>query len=139
MRTGNGVVIGGGTMGADIAGMFVAQGRDVQVVDGDAEVRKRLPGRVQIGFGFRYVAAGLLLQKDLAGVDTHCAAAATMYPYLCNDTEVSPLMRKLVAANKLGVKSKQGFYKWDDASILAAQTQYKSALRKALAILRDSD
>jgi 3-hydroxybutyryl-CoA dehydrogenase len=94
---------------------------------------------VRYGFGFRYVAAGPLLQKDLAGVDIHCAAASTMYPYLCNDTEVSPLMRNLVAEKKLGVKTKQGFYSWDDKSIPVAQAKYKSALQKALAILRESD
>jgi len=32
---------------------------------------------VRYGFGFRYIAAGPLLQKDLAGIDIHCAAAAT--------------------------------------------------------------
>jgi 3-hydroxybutyryl-CoA dehydrogenase len=94
---------------------------------------------VRYGFGFRYVAAGPLLQKDLAGVDIHCAAASTMYPYLCNDTEVSPLMRNLVAEKKIGIKTKQGFYSWDDNSIAVAQAKYKSALQKALTILREAD
>jgi len=89
---------------------------------------------VRYGFGFRYVAAGPLLQKDLAGIDIHCAAAATMYRYLCNDDEPSKLMRELVATGKRGIKDKQGFYAWDDATIAKAQTRYKAALRQALEI-----
>lgn len=52
---------------------------------------------VRYGFGVRFVAAGPLLQKDLAGIDIHCSAATTMYPFLCRDTEPSHLMRRLVA------------------------------------------
>lgn len=94
---------------------------------------------VRYGFGFRYVAAGPLLQKDLAGIDIHCAAAATMYPYLCNDDEPSKLMRDLVASQKRGVKDKQGFYGWDDAAIAKAQARYKAALRQALDIFAKED
>jgi 3-hydroxybutyryl-CoA dehydrogenase len=94
---------------------------------------------VRYGFGFRYVAAGPLLQKDLAGIDIHCAAAATMYPYLNNDREPAKLMRDLVAAGKRGVKAKQGFYAWDDDGIAAADARYKKALRRALEILRDEE
>jgi 3-hydroxybutyryl-CoA dehydrogenase len=94
---------------------------------------------VRYGFGFRYVAAGPLLQKDLAGLDIHCAAAATMYPYLNTDREPAKLMRDLVAAGKRGVKAKQGFYSWDDASVKEADARYKKALRQALEIFRDED
>jgi 3-hydroxybutyryl-CoA dehydrogenase len=91
---------------------------------------------VRYGFGFRYVAAGPLLQKDLAGIEIHCSAAATMYPYLCTDAEPSRLMRQLVAEGKTGVKAGQGFYEWDDAAIEQTRNRYKEDLRKALAILR---
>jgi 3-hydroxybutyryl-CoA dehydrogenase len=94
---------------------------------------------VRYGFGFRYVAAGPLLQKDLSGIDIHCAAAATMYPHLCNDDAPSRLMRDLVARGQYGIKTKQGFYKWDDESIARARRSYKTALRRALAILRDEE
>jgi 3-hydroxybutyryl-CoA dehydrogenase len=94
---------------------------------------------VRYGFGFRYAAAGPLLQKDLAGIDIHCAAATTMYPYLCNDTQPSALMRKLVAEGKRGVKAKAGFYQWNDEGIARAQRRYKSALRQVLEMFRNED
>lgn len=96
---------------------------------------------VRYGFGFRYIAAGPLLQKDLAGIDIHCAAASTMYPHLRVDQEPSKLMRDLVAQGHCGVKSpsRKGFYQWDDASIAREQKRYQTALQKAMQILRDEE
>lgn len=96
---------------------------------------------VRYGFGFRYIAAGPLLQKDLAGVDIHCAAAAGIYPYLSNNTEPSPLMQNLVENGDFGVKSasRKGFYDWDEAGIEREQARYQAALKKAMQILRDED
>jgi 3-hydroxybutyryl-CoA dehydrogenase len=91
---------------------------------------------VRYGFGMRYVAAGPLLQKDLAGIDIHCAAAGTMYPYLCNDAEPSRMMQQLVADGNIGVKAKKGFYDWSDAAIERERRRYKEALAKALDILK---
>jgi 3-hydroxybutyryl-CoA dehydrogenase len=96
---------------------------------------------VRYGFGFRYIAAGPLLQKDLAGVDIHCAAAASIYPHLACNTEPSPLMQSLVENGDFGVKSanRKGFYDWDEASIAREQARYQTALMKAMQILRDED
>ncbi len=96
---------------------------------------------VRYAFGFRYVAAGPLLQKDLAGIDIHHAAATTLYPHLNRATEPSRLLRELVDAGHYGVKSpaKRGFYEWDDASIAREQERYQRALRKALQIFRDEE
>lgn len=96
---------------------------------------------VRYGFGFRYIAAGPLLQKDLAGIDIHCAAAATIYPHLHQNTEPSPLMQNLVENGDYGVKgaSRKGFYDWDEASIEREQNRYQTALMKAMQILRDEE
>jgi 3-hydroxybutyryl-CoA dehydrogenase len=96
---------------------------------------------VRYGFGFRYIAAGPLLQKDLAGIDIHCAAAATIYPHLHQNTEPSPLMQNLVKNGDYGVKSasRKGFYDWNEASIEREQKRYQAALTKAMQILRDED
>jgi 3-hydroxybutyryl-CoA dehydrogenase len=96
---------------------------------------------VRYGFGFRYIAAGPLLQKDHSGIDIHCAAAATMYPHLCNATEPSPLMRRLVERGEYGMKapSRKGFYPWDDASIAREKSRYQRTISAALRILRDED
>ncbi|MFC3338398.1 3-hydroxyacyl-CoA dehydrogenase family protein [Paracandidimonas soli] len=96
---------------------------------------------VRYGFGFRYIAAGPLLQKDLAGIDIHCAAAATMYPYLRTDQEPSAYMRRLVADGNMGVKSAslRGFYQWTPEKVAAEQKRYETALLKAACILLDEE
>jgi len=96
---------------------------------------------VRYGFGFRYIAAGPLLQKDHSGIDIHCAAAATMYPHLSNTAEPSPLMRQLVERGEVGMKapSRKGFYQWDEASIARETARYQRALAAALRILREED
>lgn len=91
---------------------------------------------VRYGFGLRYLAAGPVLQKDLAGLDIHCAAATTMYPHLANNTTPSATLAGLVAQGKLGMKTGEGFYKWDAASAARERARYERALLKALEILR---
>lgn len=90
---------------------------------------------VRYGFGFRYIAAGPLLQRDHAGLDVHCAAAATIYPDLCNDAEPAPFLSDHVKAGHLGMKVKRGFYEWNDATIAVEKARYEAALLAAKAIL----
>lgn len=90
---------------------------------------------VRYGFGFRYIAAGPLLQRDHAGLDVHCAAAATIYPDLCNDTQPARYMSDRVKAGHFGMKVKRGFYEWTDDEIAAEKARYEAALLSAKAIL----
>ena len=94
---------------------------------------------VRYGFGFRYVAAGPLLQRDHAGVDVHCAGAETIYPDLCNSTEPSPYMSDKVRAGHIGMKAKKGFYDWTDEAIAAEKERYERALIAALEILQSDE
>jgi len=91
---------------------------------------------VRYGFGLRYLAAGPVLQKDLAGLDIHCAAAATMYPHLANNSTPSPTLAGLVARGRLGMKTGEGFYQWDAESSARERERYERALLKALEILK---
>jgi 3-hydroxybutyryl-CoA dehydrogenase len=92
---------------------------------------------VRYGFGFRYLAAGPLLQRDHAGVDVHCAGAATIYPDLCNASEPSPYMGDKVKAGHIGMKAKKGFYDWTDESIAVEKARYERALVAAMEILKN--
>jgi 3-hydroxybutyryl-CoA dehydrogenase len=90
---------------------------------------------VRYGFGFRYIAAGPLLQRDHAGLDVHNAGAETIYPDLCNDSVPSPYMSDRVKAGHIGMKAKKGFYDWTDESIAAEKARYEQALAGAMEIL----
>lgn len=91
---------------------------------------------VRYGFGFRYLAAGPMLQRDHAGLDVHNAGAETIYPDLCNDTEPSPYMSDKVKAGEIGMKAKKGFYEWNEESIAQEKARYERALVAALDILK---
>ena len=60
------------------------------MVDEGLATAEDVDAAVRFGFGFRYVAAGPILQKELAGLDTHFAAGTVIYPSLNNNMEPSP-------------------------------------------------
>lgn len=91
---------------------------------------------VRYGFGFRYIAAGPLLQRDHAGLDIHNAAGTTIYPDLCNSPTTSPVMSDRVKAGHIGMKVKKGFYDWTDESIAKEKARYEAALAGAMEILK---
>lgn len=90
---------------------------------------------VRYGFGFRYAAAGPILQKELSGWDINCQAAAVIYPSLCNDTAPNRTAAALVAAGKLGTKTREGFWRWNDEQLEIVIGRYTNALGKALDIV----
>jgi 3-hydroxybutyryl-CoA dehydrogenase len=91
---------------------------------------------VRFGFGLRYLAAGPVLQKDIAGLDIHCAAAGTMYPSLANNTVPSRVLSDKVAAGKLGMKTGEGFYQWTKESAAKERARYEQALLEALKVVK---
>jgi 3-hydroxybutyryl-CoA dehydrogenase len=92
---------------------------------------------VRYGFGFRYVAAGPILQKELAGLETQLAAARAIYPSLSNNTEPSPTLQKLVQEGKLGTKSGQGFRVWPPDAAVRERERYDRVLQAAAKLLQD--
>lgn len=93
---------------------------------------------VQYGFGMRFLGAGPFLQKDIAGLEIHHAAATTIYPDLCNDTAPVPFIADRAAAGDHGIKSGRGFYRWTRDTARETRVRYEVALGKALDILNTS-
>jgi len=90
---------------------------------------------VRFGFGFRFLAAGPVLQRDHAGVEVHTAAAATMYPSLSVATVPARVLRDKVAAGKLGMKTGEGFFHWTQESAAAERKRYDDLLRAGLKLI----
>ena len=109
------------------------------LVDGGYASVEDIDAVVKCSFGFRYVAAGPFLQKDISGLGSLFTSAATIYPTLDNGDAPGPTMQRLKAAGKLGMKTKEGFYRWDDDEIAATTERYRRDLHRALDILRDRD
>jgi 3-hydroxybutyryl-CoA dehydrogenase len=105
------------------------------LIDSGVATAGDVDAAVRFGFGFRYLAAGPLLQRDHAGLDVHAAAAATMYPGLAAGKEPSKTLTGHVAAGRLGMKSGRGFYDWTPEAIAKERARYEALLRAALALI----
>lgn len=105
------------------------------MIDEGVATPEDVDAAVRFGFGFRYLAAGPVMQRDHAGLDVHCAAAATMYPSLSNTAEPSRALRERVAAGRLGMKAGAGFYDWTPEARQAERDRYDQLLRQGLQLL----
>jgi 3-hydroxybutyryl-CoA dehydrogenase len=92
---------------------------------------------VRFGFGFRFLAAGPVLQRDHAGLEVHCAATTTTYPSLSNADAPFPVLTERVAAGKLGMKTGEGFFKWTPETMAAEKARYAALLRAGLALIEN--
>ena len=91
---------------------------------------------VRYGFGFRYVAAGPILQKEISGLDVNYLASCTVFPDLCNDAKPAAKLAAKVKAGEIGMKSGKGFYDWPAEEIAKAKARYQTALKRGLEILK---
>ena len=94
---------------------------------------------VRYGFGFRYVAAGPILQKEMSGLDVNYLASRTVFPDLCNDAEPAAKLAAKVKAGEIGMKTGKGFYDWPAEKIAKAKARYQIALKRGLEILKAED
>jgi 3-hydroxybutyryl-CoA dehydrogenase len=92
---------------------------------------------VRLSFGFRYAAAGPIVQKEHSGWDTTCAVAKIIWPDLNNAKGPPPVLQKNVDEGRIGFKTKRGFFEWNDDSMAKERARYERALRKCLEIFRE--
>jgi len=105
------------------------------VIDEGLASPEDVDAAVRYGFGFRYVAAGPILQKELSGLDTQLAAGRSIYPALSTGTKPSRVLTELVAAGHLGTKTGQGFWKWTPERIAREQERFERTLIAAAKLL----
>jgi len=108
------------------------------LIDDGVATAEDVDAAVRFGFGFRFLAAGPVLQRDHAGLDVHCAAAATIYPSLCNGKTPARALQDRVAAGRLGMKAGGGFYDWPEDARRAERSRYDQLLRQGLLLLADA-
>ena len=109
------------------------------VIDQGLATAEDVDNAVRYCFGFRYLAAGPIMQKELAGLETQLEAGRTIYPSLCNSPDPSPTLARLVAENRLGPKTGRGFRDWPADVTAKERARYERALLAAVRILREED
>lgn len=91
---------------------------------------------VRYGFGFRYIACGPMLQKEMSGWDTNFYAGSSVYPHLYNEKAPPPLLKEMVERGQLGMKTKRGFWQWTDETIAKEKARIERCLQAGMAILK---
>lgn len=109
------------------------------VIDQGLASAEDVDNAVRYCFGFRYLAAGPIMQKELAGLETQLEAGRTIYPSLCNSPDPSPTLARLVAENRLGPKTGRGFRDWPADVTAKERARYERALLAAVRILREEE
>lgn len=90
---------------------------------------------VRFGFGFRYLAAGPVMQRDHAGLEVHAAAGASIYPSLNNSPNIAKCLGDRVESGKFGMKTGEGFFPWTAQTIEVERRRYDSLLRAGLKLI----
>lgn len=86
-------------------------------------------------FGPRYTFEGPFGLSDFAGIDIYERLATLLPPVLCSDQECPALLHKMVEEGKLGVKSGEGFYRYEDEK--AARRERDTRIMKMIAAIRE--
>ena len=90
---------------------------------------------VRYSFGFRYAAAGPILQKEISGWDSMARAAEEIYPSLSTATVLARCVADRVAVGHTGMKAGEGFRRWSPEEVAAERMAYEARLRAAFEVL----
>jgi len=91
---------------------------------------------VRYGFGFRFIACGPILQKEMSGWDTNYLVSGALYPHLYNSKTPAPIVKALIDKGHLGMKAKRGFWQWTDESIAKEKARIERCLQAGMEILK---
>jgi len=94
---------------------------------------------VRYGFGFRFIACGPILQKEMSGWDTNLKASSALYPHLHNEAAYPASIRAMVERGDLGMKSGRGFWQWTAEDAAKEKARIEALLKAGLKILEDDD
>jgi 3-hydroxybutyryl-CoA dehydrogenase len=84
----------------------------MDIVDQGIAAPEEVDRVVKYGFGLRLAMMGPLERSDLGGLDITYRVQKYLLPFLCKQTNPSPLLTQKVAAGHLGAKTGQGYYPW---------------------------
>ncbi len=90
---------------------------------------------VRYSFGFRYAAAGPVLQKEISGWDSMAQASREIYPSLSNTDHLATCITDLMAQGRTGMKAGAGFTSWSAPQIATERANYDARLKAAFQIL----
>jgi len=94
---------------------------------------------VRQGFGFRFIACGPMMQKEMSGWDTNYLVGTALYPHLHNESAPPAFLKQQVESGRIGMKAKAGMWDWTDDTIVREKARIEKALQGGFAILRQDN
>lgn len=91
---------------------------------------------VRYGFGFRFLACGPMMQKEMSGWDTNFYAGSSVYPHLYAGKIPPQFLKDMVAKGHIGMKTRRGLWEWTDESVAKEKARIEKVLQAALQILQ---
>ncbi len=91
---------------------------------------------VRYGFGFRFLACGPMLQKEMSGWDTNFYTGSSVYPHLYAEKTPPQFLKDMIAKGHLGMKTRRGLWEWTDESVAREKARIEKTLQAALQILQ---
>jgi 3-hydroxybutyryl-CoA dehydrogenase len=92
---------------------------------------------VRYGFGFRFIACGPIMQKELSGWDTNYLVGSALYPHLYKNDGPPKMLKEMVDKKHLGMKTKRGFWEWTDEKMAKEKARIEKALQAGMEILKE--
>jgi 3-hydroxybutyryl-CoA dehydrogenase len=103
------------------------------LLENDVANAEDIDTAVSYGPGFRYPVLGPFKTADFGGLDVFCHLSGDLFKELDSSAEPQKVLARLVEAQKLGVKSGEGFYKYSSREM---SEMLKQRDRKLLRILK---
>lgn len=91
---------------------------------------------VRYGFGFRFLACGPMMQKEMSGWDTNFYAGGSLYPSLHSEKVPPKFLKDMIEKKHLGMKTKRGIWEWTDEGITKEKARIEKLLQAAFQILK---
>lgn len=98
------------------------------ILEQDIAAPEDVDKALKFGPAFRYATTGQLEVADFGGLDIWLTVGDNLLAVMDASTRANPLLRARVAEGKLGVKSGEGFYTWEPASVAARQRAFQKRL-----------
>ena len=91
---------------------------------------------LKFGPAFRYATTGQLEVSDFGGLDIWCTVGDNLLKVMDNSQSANKLLRQKVSEGKLGVKSGEGFYRYNDDTVSDIKKNFMKKLIRQLKVSR---
>jgi len=88
-------------------------------------------------FGPRMSVTGLILQKDIGGLQTTAKTHRELVPTFYHTGKPCALLQDMVARGDLGVSTGRGFYDWTGKDVPALKAKWAEKVQRVFAVLRE--